>query len=230
MKKTSVVIVAGGTGTRIGGSIPKQYLTIQDKTILQITIEHFSASRYITHFIIVAHPDYHADVSDIMKQAGVSGIIAVSGKERQDSVANGLEAALPLSDKILVHDAARPFIHEAVIENCITELDSFEAVVVAQKCRDTLKMVDSGLVTSTEDRTKYYLAQTPQGFTKTTAAKVLDGIRSSGLSGTDDVFFAERLGIPVKVVEGSSFNFKITTPEDLKMAEALIAQYGYQIA
>jgi 2-C-methyl-D-erythritol 4-phosphate cytidylyltransferase len=230
LKKTSVVIVAGGTGTRIGGTIPKQYLTIQDKTILQITIEHFSLSESVHHFVIVAHPDYHSDVSHILKSAEVSATIAVSGKERQDSVANGLEAALPLSDKILVHDAARPFVHSTIIENCIHELDEFDAVVTALKCRDTIKIVNDGLVSSTEDRSKYYLAQTPQGFTKAAAEKVMNGIRTSGLSGTDDVFFAERLGIPVKVVEGSSFNFKITTPEDLKMAEALVAKYGYQIA
>lgn len=230
MEKNSVVIVAGGTGTRIGGTVPKQYLNLQNKTILQITIEHFAASPLIHHFIIVAHPDYHADVKHILKQSGISGIIAASGKERQDSVANGLEAALPLSDKILIHDAARPFIHRAIIENCISELNRFEAVVTAQKCRDTLKIAADNIVRSTEDRTKYYLAQTPQGFIKTTAEKVLNDIRTSGLLGTDDVFFAERLGIPVKVVEGSSFNFKITTPEDLKMAEALAGKYGYQIA
>ena len=230
MKKNSVVIVAGGTGTRIGGTIPKQYLNLQDKTILQITIEHFAASPLIHHFIIVAHPDYHSDVQHILKQCGISAMVTASGKERQDSVANGLEVALPLSDKILIHDAARPFIHRSIIENCISELDRFEAVVTAQKCRDTLKTVANDVVKSTEDRTKFYLAQTPQGFTKTTAEKVLHDIRTSGLLGTDDVFFAERLGIPVKVVEGSSFNFKITTHEDLKLAEALTEKYGYQIA
>lgn len=230
MKKTSVVIVAGGSGTRIGGTIPKQYLKINEKTILQITIEQFAASSLISHFVIVAHPDYHPTVQKIVNQIGISANVVASGKERQDSVANGLAAALPLSDKILVHDAARPFISATIIDQCVEWLDNNEAVVVAQKCRDTLKHVVNGKVDFTANRSEYYLAQTPQGFSKKTAQHVLNEILNSGLLGTDDVYFAERLGIPVHIVEGSSFNFKITTQEDLKFAEALVEKYGYQIA
>ncbi len=231
MKKVCAVIVAGGVGTRIGGSTPKQYLKIKEKSILEITISNFVNSGLIHHIVIVARPDYFSEVKSTVNKFSVSASIVESGKERQNSVANGISEALKFSDIILVHDAARPFINQSIIKNCIYGLIEFDAIVVAVKCRDTVKKTTPQLlVEKTEDRSKFYLSQTPQGFTKSVAQKVLNEINSSSEIGTDDVYFAEKLGVPVKIIDGSSFNFKITTPEDLMVAEALVEKYGYSVA
>jgi len=231
VKKVCAVIVAGGVGTRIGGTTPKQYLKIKEKSILEITISNFVSSGLIHHFIVVAHPDFFTEVKSILDKFDISFSVVESGKERQNSVANGITEAVKISDVVLVHDAARPFVNSSIIKNCIDGLDENKAVVVAVKCRDTVKKTNSKLIVeSTEDRSKFYLAQTPQGFTKETAEQVLFEINNSSEIGTDDVYFAEKLGIPVKIIEGSTFNFKITTPEDLMLAESLVGKYGYSIA
>lgn len=231
MKKVCAVIVAGGVGTRIGGTIPKQFITIKDKTILEITLSNFADSGLIHHLVVVAHPDYFPDVQAILHKFEIPFSVTESGKERQHSVVNGVKKAIKVADYILVHDAARPFVSRLILEKCIKNLEIYQSVVVAVKCRDTIKRSsDDLLVEKTEDRSKFYLAQTPQCFTRKVAEQIIVEIEKSAEIGTDDVYFAEKLGIPVKIIEGNTFNFKITTPEDLKMAEALVEKYGYSVA
>jgi len=226
--KASVVIVAGGQGKRFGSDIPKQYLPLGSGTVIEQTIARFTGTRVFSRLILVVHPDYHPLVSSLMEksfpQTGFS--LVPSGKERMHSVANGLEEALKDSDKILIHDAARPFIQPEDILNCLSELDRWEAVVVGVAPRDTVRSAGpDGTSSGTLDRSRLFLAQTPQGFTRKAASAVLAKIRQSDEIGTDDVYFAEQAGIPVRLIPGSSLNFKITTPEDLALAGVIMEHY-----
>jgi len=224
-----VVIVAGGAGKRLGSDTPKQYLSIGSCSVIEQTIRMFVASGVVGRFILVVHPDYQSFVSRLVVSSFPELMFDIvdSGQERQHSVANGLEKALTFSGNILIHDAARPFIQPETIRNCASSLDLSPAVVVGIKAKDTVKRItQAGYVDQTLNRSELFLAQTPQGFNHETAEKVLLKIRSSDGIGTDDVYFAEKLGVPVRIIEGSALNFKITTPEDLSLAKVIMENYG----
>lgn len=197
--------------------------------MLEQTVRMFVESLVIDRFVLVVHPDFHHFVSDLLQNSfpGLAFSLVSSGPERQDSVANGIEKALVFSGNILIHDAARPFIRPEIIRKCAVVLESESAVVVGIKARDTVKKITADFhILNTLDRKEVFLAQTPQGFRHDTAEKVLVKIRQSDGIGTDDVYFAEQLGIPVRIIEGSSLNFKITAPDDLALAKVIMENYG----
>lgn len=197
--------------------------------MLEQTVRMFVESEVVDQFVLVVHPDFHTYVSGLLHNSfpGLSYSLVPSGSERQDSVANGIEKALDFDGNILIHDAARPFIRPEIIRECAAVLGVESAVVVGIKARDTVKKITYDLrVALTLDRSEVFLAQTPQGFSFEAVKKVLVKIRQSDGIGTDDVYFAEQLGIPVRIIEGSSLNFKITTPDDLALAKVIMENYG----
>lgn len=229
MADLTVVIVAGGTGKRLGSETPKQYLSLGPCTVIEQTIRMFVLSGVADRIILVVHPDFQSYVSRLVSSAFPELVFHLvdSGPERQHSVANGIEKALAFPGNILIHDAARPFIQPETIRSCTSSLESNPAVVVGIKARDTVKRITpSDFVDQTLNRIELFLAQTPQGFTHETAEKVLLKIRSTDGIGTDDVYFAEKLGLPVKIIEGSALNFKITTSDDLSLAKVIMENYG----
>lgn len=220
----AAVIVAGGSGKRFGGDTPKQYLLIGKDPVIVHTIRRFVLAGGLSKLIVVAHPDYHPMVKEWMEPVGFPVEVVESGPERQDSVANGLEIALASCDRVLIHDAARPLVDPKTIRQCADVLVTHPAVVSGYYSRDTVKQVsDSGEVMGTIPRAGVFLAQTPQGFSREAGLKVLRQIRESGLAGTDDVFFAEKAGIPVWCVPASPYNIKITTRADFDLVSTLIA-------
>ena len=206
------IIVSAGSGNRFGSDIPKQYLSIHNKTILRYSVEIFSQ---IGDVSIVINPN-HRDLC----MAAVDGLdvkeIVAGGDTRQESVFNGLKAIEKYAPKkVLIHDAARPFITLDVIGRVVDALDEHKAVIPMVHATDTIKLVEDGFIKSTLDRTKTMLTQTPQGFIYSDIYQAHKDAVGKG-NFTDDGGIAEFAGIPQYVVLGDSANYKITTKEDMK--------------
>jgi 2-C-methyl-D-erythritol 4-phosphate cytidylyltransferase/2-C-methyl-D-erythritol 2,4-cyclodiphosphate synthase len=216
-KTVAVIVVAAGTGERIGG-VPKQYRLLSGRPVLARTIEAFTRRSDVNWVLPVVHPDHAQRYRDL----GLSGTKlldpALGAPTRQGSVLAGLEALVPYSpDIVLIQDAARPLVDDAVIDGVIAALGRAALPVV--QVTDTIKRsADGKTVSGTEDRRQLFAAQTPQGFA---FADILEAHRrAAGESSefTDDAAIAERAGIPV----GSSRNLKLTHPEDFERAERLL--------
>lgn len=221
MTQISIIIVAAGRGSRAGAGLPKQYRNLAGKPILRHTIESFLKIDPTLPILCVIHPDDRSlydqttDGLDLLPPAH-------GGDTRQESVRNGLEAlSKHTPDYVLVHDAARPFVTRAVFNNVLTALKADHmAVVPAVPIVDTLKRASDGVVGETVDRKALFSIQTPQGFG---FAALLDAHRQASHNDfTDDGAVIEAAGGQVHICQGDDGNFKITSPTDLKKAEAQI--------
>ncbi|MGE0279618.1 MAG: bifunctional 2-C-methyl-D-erythritol 4-phosphate cytidylyltransferase/2-C-methyl-D-erythritol 2,4-cyclodiphosphate synthase [Rhizobiaceae bacterium] len=218
----AAVLVAAGRGERAGAGGPKQYRQIGGKAIIRHTIERFAAHPAIRKVVVVIH----ADDEDLFRQA--AGPLAdrlrvvVGGPTRQDSVHRGLEAlATEKPDIVLIHDAVRPFVEDLLLDRVIDAVSSQQASLPATPLVETIKRADENrTITETVDRQNLFSAQTPQGFP---FAPILAAHRKAAEADradfTDDAAIAEWVGLPVKLVEGSPDNIKITWPRDIEMAE-----------
>ncbi len=211
---TITLIVAAGTGSRTGLGFPKQYLPLNDKTILALSTDIFLDHPAIDHVQVIINPEdedlYKTAIAERNLLPWVAG-----GETRQKSVANGLEAAQAYSpDYVLIHDAARPFASADLIDRCLEALEDYEAVLPALSIQDTLKSLMGDKITGTLDRDKIVAAQTPQCFH---FASILAAHKTfAGIAVTDDIALAERANIPVKRIEGDPANLKITTAQDIE--------------
>lgn len=223
-----VLIPAAGVGRRMAADINKQYLSIGGRPILAHTIEIFEQHPLINSITLIAPADeigYCRD--DIVGQFGFSkvGQIVAGGKERQDSVRNGLQACGAAADDIiLIHDAVRPLLPVELINTVIEQTVASGAALVAVPAKDTIKVVEQGQVVETPDRRTLWLAQTPQSFRYHLIATAYEKAYKEGYQATDDAELVEWLGEPVSIVPGSYRNLKITTPEDLLLAETFMQQ------
>ncbi|HEU4699956.1 MAG TPA: 2-C-methyl-D-erythritol 4-phosphate cytidylyltransferase [Gemmatimonadales bacterium] len=221
-----VIVVAGGRGTRLGGDVPKQYLPVAGVPLLLRTLAPFLAHADVRHLALVlpaedvaAPPPWLAPVLE-----GGRGRVhlAPGGRERADSVAAGLAALPDECDVVLVHDAARPFVAAATIDGVIAGARRGEGAVAAVPVSDTIKEATAPgatLVARTVPRERLWRAQTPQGFPRAVLARAHASARAAGMPATDDAALVERLGVPVRLVPDSARNFKVTTAEDLELAE-----------
>lgn len=225
-KYISVIIAAAGMSNRMGNKGNKQFILINNKPVLAHTIEKFEQSKYIDEIILVAKDDdidyCRKEIVRKYKFNKVSKIVR-GGEERQDSVYNGILALSENTDIVLSHDGARPFVKGENILDGIEGVLDFGACVIGVPVKDTIKVVgDNNFVSNTPKRITLWAAQTPQCFTKDI---IMEGYRKAikdGFKGTDDSSFVERLGLEVKMILGSYENIKITTPEDLIMAESIL--------
>lgn len=221
----SVIIAAAGMSNRMGSKINKQFIAIGGKPILAHTIEKFEKCRYIDEIILVAkEEEIEYCRKEIVKKYRfnkVSNIIR-GGKERQDSVYNGILALNEKSDIVLTHDGARPFVKIENIEDGIKGTIEHGACVIGVPVTDTIKVVgENKTIDSTPQRSLLWAAQTPQCFLKDLLIKGYENAIDDGFVGTDDSSIVERIGYDVKMVMGSYENIKITTPEDIILAESL---------
>lgn len=223
----SVIIAAAGMSNRMGSKINKQFIVIDNKPILAHTIEKFEQCRYIDEIIVVTKEnevDYCR--KEIVRKYGfkkVSSIIK-GGKERQDSVYNGIMALNEKVDIILTHDGARPFVRQESIIKGIKGAYELGACVIGVPLKDTIKVVDdSDIVHHTPNRSLLWAAQTPQCFKARLLKEGYEYAISEGILGTDDSSLVEKKGHPVTMLMGSYDNIKITTPEDLIVAELIAA-------
>ena len=227
--RNAVVIVAAGSGKRMAGEIPKQYINIGGKPILARTIENFEKSPQISKIILVVESSRIQEViHKIVDRFGFRKVIHVisGGMHRQGSVYQGILAVPGDVETISIQDSVRPFTPPHLIEECINQARRFGAAVSACTCRDTVKQVKDSRIVRTLDRKALYLVQTPQTFRADLIRLAHEKANEDGFIGTDDAALVERLGYPVTIVESSPYNLKITVTEDLAAAEALAEKIG----
>ncbi|MBQ8955757.1 MAG: 2-C-methyl-D-erythritol 4-phosphate cytidylyltransferase [Lachnospiraceae bacterium] len=231
--KCAVVILAGGSGKRMGTKIPKQYMDLCGKPVLYYSLKTFSDADFIDEIVIVADSGHIDKVQkEIVDLYGFHKVSAIKegGRERYHSVARGLEALSRETDFVFIHDGARPFVTLYTIERCLHYTEKYRASVAAVKTKDTVKLADDdSMVQSTPDRAHVWQVQTPQTFDylmiRDAYRKLLDDeerLRGAGITVTDDTMVAKMYaGVDARLVESTYENIKITTPEDIEYARLI---------
>ncbi len=228
-KTVGVILAAAGSGVRAGGNARKQFLEIASKPVWIHTLEKFQQCSHVD-FIVVAGPSNA--VEDMKRAAPTSKLIKLSivrgGEHRQDSVRAALDELRKFTPEIiLVHDAVRPFVSHTLIEAVLEGALAFGAAVPALHPKETVKFSNgNNFVEATPWRNSLWLVQTPQGFQASLLYRAFEKASRDGFYGTDDSSLVERTGIKVKIVDGAYENLKITTSEDLLLAEFLMRKRG----
>lgn len=225
--KTAAIIPAAGIGKRMGLSVPKQCYELGGKPILAHTLQRLSAADGIGSIILVVPADHLAWAENLVKEYRFPRVtqVIIGGERRQDSVQKGLQALPDEVELVLVHDGVRPFVPLQVIENCLAEAERSGAAMVAVPVKDTLKSVSSKqVIEQTVDRSGIWQAQTPQAARTSLLKEAYVAAGQAGFTATDEASLLEKINVPVKVVEGSEKNIKITRPEDLRLAKAILME------
>lgn len=223
---TSVLIIpAAGTGSRMGAEVPKPYLMISGKTVLEHTLTCFANLKGLKQVVISTSEQYidftRKKAEKLFPEVDVD--VVAGGKERQDSICNALSVVNKEIDLVIVHDAVRPFISAHQIYDCINSASEKGAAIIAVPVKDTIKKADGNMnIAETPQRKYLWQAQTPQVFSRKLIMNAYCEARKSNFQGTDDASLVERLGLPVAIVEGDRQNFKLTYPLDFRIAESLI--------
>jgi 2-C-methyl-D-erythritol 4-phosphate cytidylyltransferase len=223
--KTIAIIAAGGQGKRIEGKLPKQFLMLKDKPILAHTVGKFERCELIEEIILVVPEDYLEYCSQaIVDKYGFKKVrkVVCGGKERQDSVYSGLKACPSDTSIVVIHDGVRPFISPDKISESVEMCQEKRAVVLAVPVKETVKRVAHSNIITTLDREKLWLTQTPQTFEYKLILNAYKKAEEDNFVGTDDSALVERLGYEVTILEGDYKNIKITTTEDLMIAEKIL--------
>ena len=224
--KVNAIILAAGRGTRVGGRESKVLLSVAGWPLILHTLERFRRAREVGKAVLVVPPEAVGDYETMLAPAPESSLeitVHPGGARRQDSVRAGLAALDPDCDVVVVHDGARPFAAPELIDRCAREACAGRSVTVAVPARNTIKRVLRGQVRETLQRQSLWEVQTPQAFPLRLLRDAYAKAERDGVEATDDAMLVERLGVPVGVVEGSTTNLKVTYPEDLLFAEALVS-------
>lgn len=227
MPNVSIILAAAGLGVRMGGNVKKPYMLIKGRPIFQYSLERFLDVKGVQEIILVVGQSELEDVGDKWKgkfsQYKIKVKVVPGGRRRQDSIYEGLKYLEPQADIVLVHDAVRPIVTKEMIEAVINRVETSGAAILAVPITATVKEVEgAGRIIRTMSRDSLWMAQTPQGFRKDVLLRAYDAILEEDVEVTDDAQAVERLGYPVEIVPGSHTNIKITTQEDLILAEALM--------
>ncbi len=218
--KTTAIIVAAGSGKRMGAGFNKVYMPLYKKTVLYYTLKAFSDSGVIDEFVLVTGIEDFDKALRIGEELGINLTLTEGGKERQESVVNGIKKAT--GDIVLIHDGARALITKELIQNVLNDAKEFGAASLGVTPKDTVKVSDGGFIESTLERERAYLIQTPQVFLKNDILNAHKKAKEDGFLGTDDCSLLERMGKKIKITLGSYENMKITTPEDIYSAERIL--------
>lgn len=219
------IIPAGGKGVRSGHDSPKQYLKVNGKELIVYTLEVFQKNKFIDEIVVAAEPEYFGllqKLKENYKLDKIAGIIE-GGDSRQASVFNGIKSITNVSDEdlIVVHDAVRPLLPQSVLTNAIEEAKLKGNSLVCIRARDTLIKGDT-FVQNYIDRDEVFYVQTPQIFPYSVILKAMTNANNSNFVGTDESMLVRQIEEKVNIVEGSVYNFKITTSEDIEMFKKLI--------
>ncbi len=219
---TVAILLAAGRGGRMG-AVPKPFLTLGRRTVLERALRAVVDPTEVHAAVVVAPPD-HLDAARMLAAAfpKVSAVVP-GGEERQDSVAAGL-AAVTRAEWVVVHDAARPLASADLVRRVLQAAHETGAATAALPARDTVKVVTEGVVRQTLDRETIWLTQTPQAFRASLLRAAHERAARQGVRATDDAALVEAFGGTVRVAEGEVLNLKVTTPEDLALAEAVVRQ------
>ncbi len=224
LSKNYALIVAGGKGKRVGRDISKQFICINNKPIIWYTIKAFESCEHIDGIVVVISKDdmdyFNENVLEVYDFKKILAVVE-GGAERQDSVYNGL-LMMKDCDIVLIHDGARPFVSEKIINEGIEYAKSYGAAACGVMPKDTIKVKDSDdFSKETLQRDTLFAVQTPQCFEYNSIKKAHEFIRKENLMVTDDTMVIEKLGKRVYLYEGSYTNIKVTTPEDIEVAEII---------
>ncbi|MBW1800609.1 MAG: 2-C-methyl-D-erythritol 4-phosphate cytidylyltransferase [Deltaproteobacteria bacterium] len=225
--KIGAVIPAAGMGVRMGSRNPKQFLDLCGRPMLVVTLETFQNCPHIDGIILVVPVDKvdacRENIVQPYRLTKVTQVVA-GGEKRQDSVKLGIEASEGIYERIMIHDGVRPLVPGSLIDRVAAEGRHHRAVIPALPSKETVKSVDDdGFVLKTHDRNRIWHVQTPQLFLYVDIlAAHQQAVREGWETVTDDAFLLEKTGIPVKVIEGSEENIKITTPGDLELARLIL--------
>ncbi len=227
-KKCVALVAAAGIGRRMGGAVKKQYMELGGKPVLYFCLKTFQNSGLIDDIVLVTgKSDISYVKSEVIDKYGFTKVRKVisGGKERYDSVWQGLKAIQDTDGYVFIHDGARPFVTEEIIRRGYDAVSQYRACVAGMPSKDTVKLADAdNFVASTPDRDSVWMVQTPQVFEISLIREAYEKfMQQTEKKATDDAMVAEQmLKVPVKLFEGSYENMKITLPEDLKLAEAIL--------
>jgi 2-C-methyl-D-erythritol 4-phosphate cytidylyltransferase len=230
----SAIIVAAGNGRRLGLPIPKAFVGLGGRTMLSWSLAAVRAVPSICELVLTAPAEMQPSIRNEVTAAGLEIPVKIvpGGAERQDSVRNALALTSALSEVVVVHDAARPFATPRMFDACIGVAIRSGAAIIGTPLADTLKRAegpaDAPTISATISRAGLWQAQTPQAFRRDLLLKAHERALREHITATDDADLVEQLGVPVEIVEGSTLNLKITTPDDLKIASAVAAYIALQ--
>jgi 2-C-methyl-D-erythritol 4-phosphate cytidylyltransferase len=229
----SLVLLAGGVGKRMGAPIPKQYLELLGAPVATYSLRTFAAMPAVGELVVVCEPEWRAVFEEchatLPRRPPLS--FAAPGAERQDSVLSGLRAISPAAALVAVHDSARPLVTPAEATAVFLDAAACGAAVLGVPVKQTIKEVAAdGLVVKTLDRAALWEVQTPQVVRPALLRAGFELVAARGLEVTDDVSIVEALGEPVRVTPGAYTNIKVTTPEDMAVAEKLLQEAGSAVA
>ncbi len=218
-----VVIPAAGAGRRMGAGKNKLFLELKGKPLIIYTLEIFEKDEWCQSIILVCNENDREEMESLIKKYTITKVSALvtGGPERQHSVYKGL-SVIEHDPVVLIHDGARPFVKTAVIRKLVEKTNKYGAATVAVPVKDTIKRVRNHTVSETLERSQLWTVQTPQAFRLSLIKQAHERAVADSFVGTDDASLVERLGQDVLIVTGDYENIKITTPEDLVFAGAII--------
>ena len=225
-QKYTAIVLAAGSGKRMNSKVHKQYLIIQDRPVLYYSLKAFEDSAVDEIVLVVGKGEEKFCRKEIVDKYGISKVKAIVevGKERYHSVFEGLKQTSD-ADYVLIHDGARPFVNQDIIRRCMQEVQKYQACVVGMPVKDTIKIADEeGYAKQTPDRKNVWMIQTPQTFSYALIYEAYEEmLKTEDTAITDDAMVLERIkGKKSKLIEGSYRNIKITTPEDLLIANVYL--------
>ncbi len=225
-QKYAAIVLAAGSGKRMNSKVHKQYLIIQDRPVLYYSLKAFEDSAVDEIVLVVGKGEEEFCRKEIVDKYGISKVKAIveGGKERYHSVFEGLKQTSD-ADYVLIHDGARPFVNQDIIRRCMQEVQKYQACVVGMPVKDTIKIADEeGYAKQTPDRKNVWMIQTPQTFSYALIYEAYgEMLKTEDTAITDDAMVLERIkGKKSKLIEGSYRNIKITTPEDLLIANVYL--------
>ncbi|ABB56713.1 2-C-methyl-D-erythritol 4-phosphate cytidylyltransferase [Synechococcus elongatus] len=228
-----LLIPAAGSGRRFGADRNKLLLPLLGQPVLAWTLQAADQAQSITWIGIIGQPGDRADIEALVDQLQLATPVSwiQGGRERQESVFNGLRSLPSGAQQVLIHDGARCLATPTLFDRCSAALQTCPAFVAAVPVKDTIKQVAAdGTIAATPDRSTLWAAQTPQGFTVESLLRCHRQGLEQQLAVTDDAALLEAFGLPVQIVEGEETNLKVTTPADLAIAELILKQRQFTAA
>ncbi len=221
--RASAIIVAAGSGSRLGSATPKAFIQLGSRSLLYYSLRTIAQIPALFEAVVTVPPGMESAARAEAARAGLKIPVKITpgGVERQDSVRIALALTSAESEWVVIHDAARPFATPAMFDHALRAAAEHGAAITAIAMADTLKRVESGAIVATIPRAALYQAQTPQAFRRDLLKQAHRNALENKIAATDDADLVERTGASVRIVEGSPLNLKITTPADLEIAQAL---------
>jgi 2-C-methyl-D-erythritol 4-phosphate cytidylyltransferase len=223
--KYEIIVLAAGQGKRMKAGRNKQFLTIQNVPLIIHTLQKFEQDPWCSGIVLVVNEKEVEMFKELLTKYPIQKVqsLTVGGDERQHSVYNGLKS-LQQAQMVLIHDGARPFVQQNTIHKLVEKAASDKAAVLAVPVKDTIKRVEQGTVIETIERSSLWAIQTPQAFLFDVVMDAHEKAKTNEYLGTDDASLVEKAGQKVSIVEGNYDNIKLTTPEDLLYAEAILTK------